>query len=134
MNNEIKLGLIACVSAILGSAIGAFANSLFIDAGTKRETNVQMIELAIGILNREVTDEIRPLRSWAVELLDEVSPVKLDDEAKDILIYRDELLDNYKSSLEMRRSMVQVLQSEVELLKRMLDFDELSPIVKKTLD
>ena len=39
--------------------------------------DVKMVEIAVGILAKEPTDPIKPVREWAVDVLSEYSDVSL---------------------------------------------------------
>lgn len=89
-NSEIKLALVGGGCAVIASTITAFFSSYFLDADTKQTTNVQLIQVAIGLLSKEQKTENLPsdkvIRKWAVDTINATAIVKFDDEAAKLLI------------------------------------------------
>lgn len=89
-------------ATLLASIVGGGLNKLLFDANTKLETNVQLIELAIGILSEPLpesnalktagsaagTNEKRSqaLRTWAVDTINASAEIKFTEEAGQQLI------------------------------------------------
>ena len=65
---------------------GGSAVALFGYLGTNREMDVKMVEIAVGILAKEPTDPIKPVREWAVDVLSEYSDVSLSPLARAALL------------------------------------------------
>jgi len=71
------------IGALVGGLIVAGGNYLV----TKREAEVKMIEIAVGILAAKPDESIKPARAWAVDVLDRYSrDVRLSDEVKRALL------------------------------------------------
>ena len=51
----------------------------------QQEIRVEYVQIAISILSEEPTDDLQPLRAWAVDVLQEYSPVPLDSLALELL-------------------------------------------------
>lgn len=88
--SELKLSLLLAAAAIVGGVVTTVANSFFVDAATEKRTDVQLVELAINILNNEIPEEsaapYRVLRGWAVDTINLASEIKFDDTARQLLI------------------------------------------------
>ena len=89
------LAAIIAVSTALGGFVSAAAGSYLLSANTQRETNVQLIQLAIGILSEPLPkdedsdapqNEQTALRLWAVETINHSADIKLDDAATRLLV------------------------------------------------
>ena len=66
---------------------GAGAAIMWPDANVERQTDVQFVTLAMAILSKEVTEhDQRPLREWAIEIINEHSKVEISGEAKTLLL------------------------------------------------
>ncbi|MCE8000864.1 MAG: hypothetical protein HEP70_18585 [Rhodobiaceae bacterium] len=86
--SDIKLALLLAAATCLGGFGATFLDHVMLDASTSRETDVQIVQLAIGVLSEELdqSDEAniakdRALRTWAVDTLNAVADVKLPEEA-----------------------------------------------------
>lgn len=89
------LAVIIAVSTALGGFLSTAAGSYLLSANTQRETNVQLIQLAIGILSEPLPkdedinapqNEQIALRLWAVETINHSADIKLDDAASRLLV------------------------------------------------
>ncbi len=101
-DNAIGLALLLAVATFIGNVSATFINKWASDADTKLETNVQLIELAIGILSEPLPDPIplkaasggtamnkerdKALRTWAVDTINASAEIKFDGDARDHLI------------------------------------------------
>ncbi|WP_374384506.1 hypothetical protein [Paracoccus yeei] len=99
--SELHLAAIISIATLLGGLGSSLLSALWIDAGTQRETDVQMVQLAIGILSQPLPEHkgsgnLRSinvsrtgqmvLREWAVDIINAASDVKFDRTARDLLI------------------------------------------------
>lgn len=107
--SELRLAALIAIATVVGGGLSAVVEAYWIDAGTERETDVQLVKLAIGILSEPVIKQdteislfpIIPipvdvhvpkptsqhaLREWAVDTINEVAEVKFGDEAKKLLV------------------------------------------------
>ena len=83
MKTEIKTTLIGAAAGVVGGTVVVLGDYLV----TKREADVKMIEIAVGILAAKPDQNIKPARAWAVDVLDHYSTdVKLTDEVKAALL------------------------------------------------
>lgn len=73
------VGLVSGISAFVGVAIGHWLSY----RAKRHETNLQMLEIALGIL-REDPDksQLAAARSWAIDVVNKSSPVQMDDEVR----------------------------------------------------
>lgn len=97
-----KIAMWVAGATFLASIVGGGLNKVLFDANTKLETNVQLIELAIGILSEPLpepnalktaggaaeTNEKRSqaLRTWAVDTINASAEIKFTEEAGQQLI------------------------------------------------
>lgn len=109
--SDLSLALWIAVATLLGGIGASLFDTFVLDANTERETNVQLIELAIGILGQPIEidgaqDEDSPdmetlrsrisrvspnspqtaLRTWAVDTINASAEVKFGEEARAVLI------------------------------------------------
>ena len=78
---------------------GAGAAIMWPDANVERQTDVQFVTLAMAILSKEVTEhDQRPLREWAIEIINEHSKVEIGDDARQALLEEAWPLDAVYSS------------------------------------
>jgi hypothetical protein len=78
------IGLLGVVITAIFGTVTAWLGYLFSELRHRREMGVKMIEIALGIL-AEKPDESKPLRNWAVDVLDHYSKqaeVPLTEDAK----------------------------------------------------
>ncbi|UCD74596.1 MAG: hypothetical protein JSV91_12505 [Phycisphaerales bacterium] len=66
----------------------ALIGHLTTNALATRETSLKYVELAISILNDDPKEQTRNLRSWAVDILNRHSEVRMASEAREALIRR----------------------------------------------
>lgn len=84
--------IVACVGAVgalVVAAMTVFASTFFVDANTERQTDVQMIELALGILQSDDFENqhtAQIMRNWAVTTINSAARVKFDDAVARALI------------------------------------------------
>lgn len=87
--SELHLAAIIALATAFGGVLSTGAEWLFVDAGTEKQTDVQMVQLAIGILS-EPSEASQPadraLRAWAVETINTVAEIKFDANAQSQLI------------------------------------------------
>jgi len=75
-------GASAIVAALASGAFGALLGYYSAD----RQMDVKMLEIAVGILSKDPTDNIAPAREWAVDVIQNFAEVKLTEEARQSLI------------------------------------------------
>lgn len=89
------LAAIIAGATAAGGLLSTAAGSFMTSANTERETNVELIQLAIGILSEPLPmskagatedNEQTALRSWAVETINHSADIKLDEDASKLLI------------------------------------------------
>jgi hypothetical protein len=81
------IGLLGVVITAIVGLVAAWLGYLFNELRHRREMGVKMIEIALGILAGK-PDENKPLRDWAVDVLEHYSKeaeVPLGKQAKDAL-------------------------------------------------
>lgn len=77
-----RIKIIAEVSAIIAAIIfGQIISSSI----KNRELGLSYVQLATGILRSEPSEDTKHLRNWAVDIINEYSKVKLNEEAKNEL-------------------------------------------------
>lgn len=105
-------GFVITVATAAGLIISAILNAIFLSPDIKRQTDVQLVELAIGILGKppeenqsyfkQSQNAQTALRTWAVDVINNTSVVQFDEDAK-ILLVRGEAalpsLDNFRFQL-----------------------------------
>jgi hypothetical protein len=78
------------VIAMISAVGGGVASSVFLSADVERATDVQMVELAVGLLTAQsdgdLSEDDRVLREWAVDTLNETAAIKFDERARIVLI------------------------------------------------
>lgn len=86
--SELHLAAIVAGATALGGILSSAAEWALIDAGTERQTDVQLVQLAIGILSEANPDGqgAPTLRAWAVETINAVAEVKFDEDAQRQLV------------------------------------------------
>ena len=79
--DKLKIGGFVAIPIVV-LIIGSFANSSL----KKKDIEVRMIELAVGILKEDPkakdNPETPPMRKWAIDIINEYSKVKLSDEVR----------------------------------------------------
>ncbi len=91
--SEWRLAAVIAVATLVGGFASSVIDKGFIDAGTEKQTDVQLVQLAIGLLS-ERNEEIKigadtpetVLRKWAVDTINSVADVKFDERAKTLLV------------------------------------------------
>jgi len=81
VRKDIALTFAAIATPLVVTGIGAWYNI----AIKESENRVRYVELAISILSGKPASETTALRNWAIDLLDQQSPITLSAEAKDQL-------------------------------------------------
>jgi len=73
------------IAAVTVPIATAFIASGFANASARREANVRLTELAVGILRAEPTAATRDIREWAVDVVERYSEVPISAAAKGAL-------------------------------------------------
>lgn len=82
----LKFQALCVVTASLAVPIViALIGNAYTDAQKSSEVSVRYVELATSILKTAPTESNKALRTWAVEVLDATSPVKLTSQVKEEL-------------------------------------------------
>jgi len=95
--SEFHLAAIVAGATFLGGVGSAMINTFWTDAGTERQTNVQLVQLAIGILSEPIAEgsgwkagagqtSQTALRTWAVDVINQTAEVRFDNDAKNLLV------------------------------------------------
>lgn len=79
---NIALGFAGIISSILIPLLGLYYTS----RDKEREVSKGFVDIATRILSDKPTKENKPLRQWAIALIDNYSTVKLPDEARQALL------------------------------------------------
>lgn len=120
--SEFHLAAIVAGATFLGGVGSATINTFWSDAGTERQTNVQLVQLAIGILSEPIVEGTgwksgdgktsqTALRTWAVDVINQTAEVRFDDDAKNLLVNGDAIFpigyssESYKNLFEQIRNM-----------------------------
>jgi hypothetical protein len=84
ISESVLVALIALTSAAIGSAVGPFTDA-FLRAHV---LNDKMVELAVDILKSDCKNSpgLVPARKWAVDVISQLSSVKMGDDAKVALV------------------------------------------------
>jgi hypothetical protein len=76
----------AAFAGVAGAAIGAGITSGFGYLSHQYDLDAKMIELSVGILRAEVTQETIPLRQWAIDVMDKRANFHFDQEQRAVLL------------------------------------------------
>lgn len=98
--SELHLAAIVAGATFLGGVGSTIISTFWSDAGTERQTAVQLVQLAIGILSEPINAPTgravdlgltsqAALRTWAVDIINQSAEVKFDAEAKHLLVNGD---------------------------------------------
>jgi len=79
------LAIAIVLSAILVPVATTAIASRFADASSQRESGVKLVELAVSILREPPTAKAVDIRSWAMDVLDVYSGVRLSQAAREAL-------------------------------------------------
>ena len=82
---EIRIKWVDLVIKGIGVVLLASVGILIDSTLKQQEIRVEYVQIAISILSEEPTDELQPLRAWAVDVLQEYSPVPIDSLALELL-------------------------------------------------
>jgi hypothetical protein len=75
--------------AIVGAiavVVAALITGMFGYAGQKGDIDAKMIELSVGILRSEPTPETKPLREWAIDVMEKRGTFKFSEEQRAALL------------------------------------------------
>lgn len=92
--SELHLAVVVAGATFLGGIGSTLLGVFLVDAGTNRQTDVQLVELAIGILSEPLPKDSgsltstpeTALRAWAVDTVNAAADVKFDSKARQLLI------------------------------------------------
>ncbi len=123
--SDIKLALMLAVATCLGGFGATLLDNVMLDASTARETDVQIVELAIGVLSEKLdqsdeanTAKDKALRIWAVDTLNTAARVKLPNEARAALIDGSSAFDSVQNSLEIIRRRMDEVRGQEPTIQR----------------
>jgi hypothetical protein len=74
------------IAGVIGAVAGAVATGAFNYLDHKADIDAKMIELGVGILRAEPTDETRPLRQWAIDVIEKRADFKFDEAQRAALL------------------------------------------------
>ena len=77
------------IGAAVGGGVTVFVALLglgFVSADVERQTDVQFVNMAVEILAEEPTPQKRPLREWAIDLINNHSEAQIGEKAKLVLL------------------------------------------------
>ena len=86
---NIALGIAGVISSVLIPLIGLYYTS----RDKEREVSKGFVEIATKILSDKPTDENKPLREWAIALIDNYSAVRLSDDARNALLNKQPIFE-----------------------------------------
>jgi hypothetical protein len=92
--------LVAAVLVAL--ATGGLAGSVLTYWSTDREMDVKMVEMAVGILSQDPTDNIAPARQWAVDVISHYSEkaVKPSPQVREALVNFKAVTPSWTTSID----------------------------------
>jgi hypothetical protein len=139
--SERHLAVIVAGATFIGGLTSALISTVWLDAGTERQTDVQLVQLAIGILSDPLVAPTggavgvaltsqTALRTWAVDIINQSAEVKFDEEAKHLLVNGDASFPE-KQKHAFPASGLGLGPVEIEILKEIL---ELSPNTTRPLN
>src|SRR5262249_28354981 len=102
---NIALGMAGVISSILIPALGLYYTS----RDKEREVSRGFVEIATKILSDKPTNENRPLREWAIALIDHYSAIGLPPDASDALL-TDQPIFERPTQVNISRNRLQELQ------------------------
>ena len=113
-----KLKILATAFSIIVTPIViAWIGSEYNSGIKDREVQGNFVELAVSILNQEPNDDNKNIREWAVEIINKYSGVELKSEAKDDLINKVTLSQEYISSTKR----IQIMLRELDYYNGVID-------------
>jgi hypothetical protein len=79
MNTDIRVVVISAITALITSGLVALVDYTV----RKREMDIKMMEIAVGLLKEEANGPLQPARAWAVDVISYYSKggVPLSDDA-----------------------------------------------------
>jgi len=89
MSSPDRSGWLIAVVGLAGAVGGAIATSAFSYLNNKADNDAKMIELSVGILRAKPTDETRPLRQWAIDVIEKRANFQFDDAQKAALLQQE---------------------------------------------
>src|SRR5438034_9313121 len=81
-NDRLGIGITAAVVTLVAGIGAAYVGGRFADASARRAADVQLIALAIDILEQAPPRPSRELRTWAVGVLEKHGDIALPERAK----------------------------------------------------
>jgi lysozyme len=103
---NIALGLAGIISSVLIPLIGFYYTS----RDKEREVSKGFVEIATKILSDKPTDDNKPLREWAIALIDNYSAVRLPDDARSALLNSQQIFEGTSTPGSTSRARLQQLQ------------------------
>ena len=73
------------IAAVFVPLVVSYVGHRYTNTIKNREVDAEFVDLAIGILQAEPIEENQALRSWAIEVIDTYSEIKMDQPTKDSL-------------------------------------------------
>jgi hypothetical protein len=85
----LRVAIIGIAGTVLAAVIGAIATataSRLTYLSHQYDIDAKMIELGIGILRAPVTEETKPLREWAIDVMDKRAKFQFNDAQRAVLM------------------------------------------------
>jgi GH25 family lysozyme M1 (1,4-beta-N-acetylmuramidase) len=108
---NIALGTAGIISSVLIPLIALYYTS----RDKEREVSKGFVEIATKILSDKPTDDNKPLREWAIALIDNYSSVTLSDEARKALLNKQPIFEG-SGGVGTSRARFQQLQEDGRIL------------------
>jgi hypothetical protein len=86
MASSERSGWLIAVVGLAGVIGGALINNGFNYLDKKADVDAKMIELSVGILRTEATPDTRPLREWAIDVIEKRAGFNFDQAQKAVLL------------------------------------------------
>lgn len=87
---NVMVGLAGGISAVVIPLLGFY----YASSDKEREVSKDFVEISTKILSDKPTDDNKPLREWAISVLDKYSPVPLSGETKKLLLKNQPIYSN----------------------------------------
>ena len=81
-----RSGWSIAVAGAVGVVAGAVATGIFNYLSHRADIDAKMIELSVGILRAEATPDTRPLRAWAIDVIEKRAGFNFDEAQKAVLL------------------------------------------------
>lgn len=113
--SEKQLAAVVAGAGLIGGVVSSLIGVFLVDARTDRQTDVQLVQLAVGVLSQPLPEgpgvetPETALREWAVDTINAAAEVKFDEEARALLVSGDVLL-SFEEAIVRERQIFQRLR------------------------